>query len=243
MILDVRTRIGGGLDEMDAIFPYLFDKETVLVGMDTGSDVNSPLDDGRRIRVWRHPRAWSGACVSSSRRLDRRWPKPKFSFGSRRSTHAWATTSPGCGESSPGFRSEGVPLQRRRGFRTLAEFFDGRSQLLIYHFMFGPSYAAGCPTCSSSADAVNAVLPHLHARDVTMLYVSRAPVESLLTYRERMGWSFPWVSCATNDFNFDMGFSYTDEQVNEFAGPLLEAGAPPILDADAAAWAPMSPAT
>jgi predicted dithiol-disulfide oxidoreductase (DUF899 family) len=101
--------------------------------------------------------------------------------------------------------------------------------------MFGPSYAAGCPTCSSSADAVNAVLPHLHARDVTMLYVSRAPIERLLAYKERMGWSFPWVSCGTNEFNFDLGFSYTDEQVNEFVGPLLEAGAPPILDANAAA--------
>ena len=121
------------------------------------------------------------------------------------------------------------------GTRTLAELFDGHSQLLIYHFMFGPSYTAGCPTCSSSADAVNAVLPHLHARDVTMLYVSRAPIERLLAYKERMGWSFPWVSCATNDFNFDMGFSYTDEQVNEFAGPLLEASDPPILDANAAA--------
>ena len=121
------------------------------------------------------------------------------------------------------------------GQKTLAELFEGRSQLLIYHFMFGPSYSAGCPTCSSSADAVNGVLPHLRAQDATMLYVSRAPIERLLAYKERMGWSFPWVSCGTNDFNFDLGFSYTDEQVNEFAGPMLEAGAPPILDANAAA--------
>jgi predicted dithiol-disulfide oxidoreductase (DUF899 family) len=121
------------------------------------------------------------------------------------------------------------------GGRTLAELFDGRSQLLIYHFMFGSSYAAGCPTCSSSVDAVNAVLPHLHARDVTMLYVSRAPIERLLAYEERMGWSFPWVSCGDNDFNFDLGFSYTDEQVNEFVGPLLEGDPPPILDANATA--------
>jgi predicted dithiol-disulfide oxidoreductase (DUF899 family) len=135
-----------------------------------------------------------------------------------------------------------VPVEREYRFdtgdgaRTLAELFDGRSQLLIYHFMFGPSYAAGCPTCSSSADAVNAVLPHLHARDVTMLYVSRAPIQRLLAYEERMGWTFPWVSCGNNDFNFDLGFSYTDEQVREFAGPILEGdGAPPILDANAAA--------
>jgi predicted dithiol-disulfide oxidoreductase (DUF899 family) len=121
------------------------------------------------------------------------------------------------------------------GARTLAELFDERSQLLIYHFMFGPSYKAGCPTCSSSADAVDAVLPHLHARDVTMLYVSRARIGRLLAYRERMGWRFPWVSCGDNDFNFDLGFSYKDEQVREFVGPLLEAGAPPILDANATA--------
>src|SRR5207245_2905563 len=85
------------------------------------------------------------------------------------------------------------------GIRTLAELFDGRSQLLVYHFMFGPSYEAGCPTCSSSADAVNGVLPHLNARDVTMVYVSRAPLEKLLAYKRRMGWSFPWVSSASSE--------------------------------------------
>ena len=121
------------------------------------------------------------------------------------------------------------------GTRTLAELFDGRSQLLVYHFMFGPSYEAGCPTCSSSADAVNAVLPHLHARDVTMLYVSRAPIERLLAYEQRMGWSFPWVSCGNTDFNFDLGFSYTDEQVREFAGPMLEGGAPSGVESNATA--------
>jgi len=115
------------------------------------------------------------------------------------------------------------------GTRTLAELFDGRSQLLVYHFMFGPSYETGCPTCSSSADAVNGVLPHLHARDVTMLYVSRAPLEKLQVYKQRMGWSFPWVSSAASDFNFDFGFSYTDEQVREHMGPLLEGEPPPIL--------------
>src|SRR3989337_3077800 len=75
-----------------------------------------------------------------------------------------------------------------QGTRSLVELFDGRSQLLVYHFMFGPSYEAGCPTCSSSADAVNGVLPHLNARDVTMLYVSRAPLHKLLAYKRRMGW-------------------------------------------------------
>jgi predicted dithiol-disulfide oxidoreductase (DUF899 family) len=84
------------------------------------------------------------------------------------------------------------------GTRSLAELFDGRSQLLVYHFMFGPSYEAGSPTCSSSADAVNGVLPHLHARGVTMLYVSRAPLEKLQAYKRRMGWDFPctWGRCS-----------------------------------------------
>jgi predicted dithiol-disulfide oxidoreductase (DUF899 family) len=116
------------------------------------------------------------------------------------------------------------------GPRTLAELFDGRSQLLVYHFMFGPSYEAGCPTCSSAADGVNGVLAHLRARDVTMLYVSRAPLEKLRAYKRRMGWSFPWVSCADSDFNFDFGFSRTEEQTRAGVGPMLEAGTPPILD-------------
>ena len=128
-----------------------------------------------------------------------------------------------------------VPVEKEYAFetdegtRTLAELFDGRSQLLVYHFMFGPSYEAGCPVCSSGADAVNGVLPHLHARDVTMLYVSRAPLEKLQAYKRRMGWRFPWVSSADSDFNFDFGVSYTDEQVRENMGPLLEGEPPPVL--------------
>ncbi len=115
------------------------------------------------------------------------------------------------------------------GTRTLEELFDGRSQLLVYHFMFGPSYEAGCPVCSSSADAVNGVLPHLNARGVTMLYVSRAPLDRLQAYKRRMGWKFPWVSSAGSDFNFDFGFSYTEAQVREHMGPMLEGEPPPIL--------------
>ena len=101
------------------------------------------------------------------------------------------------------------------GPRTLAELFDGRSQLLIYHFMFGPSYAAGCPTCSSIADSVNGVLPHLNARDVTMLFVSQAPLETLQAFKQRMGWSFPWVSSFGNDFNHDYGVLFTPEEQDE----------------------------
>jgi predicted dithiol-disulfide oxidoreductase (DUF899 family) len=115
------------------------------------------------------------------------------------------------------------------GSRTLAELFDGRSQLLVYHFMFGPSYESGCPACSSSADSVNGVLAHLNARDVTMLYVSRAPLEKLTAYKRRMGWSFPWVSSADSDFNFDFNVSRTEEQTREWLGPMLEAGTPPTV--------------
>jgi len=116
------------------------------------------------------------------------------------------------------------------GTKTLAELFDGRSQLLVYHFMFGPKYEAGCPTCSSGADGVNGVLPHLNARDVTMTYVSRAPLQKLQAYKRRMGWSFPWVSCAESSFNFDFGFSRTEEQTREGIKPMLEAGLPPVVE-------------
>ena len=112
------------------------------------------------------------------------------------------------------------------GTKTLAELFDGRSQLLVYHFMFGPEYEAGCPVCSSSADTVNGAVPHLNARDVTMLYVSRAPLAKLQAYKRRMGWTFPWVSSGQSDFNFDFGVSAPLEQVTR----MLEAGAPPIVD-------------
>jgi predicted dithiol-disulfide oxidoreductase (DUF899 family) len=120
-------------------------------------------------------------------------------------------------------------FQTEEGTRTLGELFDGRSQLLVYHFMFGPSYEAGCPTCSSSADSANGVLAHLNTRDVTMVYVSRAPLEKLQAYKRRMGWSFPWFSSAGSDFNFDFGVSQTEEQAREMIGPMAEAGMPPIL--------------
>jgi predicted dithiol-disulfide oxidoreductase (DUF899 family) len=120
------------------------------------------------------------------------------------------------------------------GTRTLAELFDGRSQLLVYHFMFGPSYQAGCPVNSSMADGLNGLLPHLHARDVTLLLVSRAPLAKLQEYKQRMGWSLPWVSAANTDFNFDFGASYTEEQVRGFIAP-LESSLPPIVRQNATA--------
>jgi predicted dithiol-disulfide oxidoreductase (DUF899 family) len=119
------------------------------------------------------------------------------------------------------------------GKRTLAELFDGRSQLLVYHFMFGPNYEAGCPTCSSMADTIDGALPHLHARDVTMTYVSQAPLEKLQAYRRRMGWNMPWVSAAGTDFNFDFGRARTEEQTREAFAPMLEAGPPPVVEQNA----------
>jgi predicted dithiol-disulfide oxidoreductase (DUF899 family) len=98
------------------------------------------------------------------------------------------------------------------GTKTLAELFDGRSQLLVYHFMFGPQYTAGCPGCSGQADHFDGVIPHLKARDVTLLCASRAPLENLQAYKRRMGWKFPWVSSLGSEFNFDFGVSFTEEQ-------------------------------
>jgi predicted dithiol-disulfide oxidoreductase (DUF899 family) len=98
-------------------------------------------------------------------------------------------------------------LETADGAKALAELFEGRSQLMVYHFMFGPGYEAGCPACSSTADSFNGVLAHLEARDVTLICASRAPLEKLLAYRERMGWGFNWVSSYDSDFNFDYGVS------------------------------------
>ena len=109
------------------------------------------------------------------------------------------------------------------GVKTLGDLFDGRSQLLIYHFMFGPDYEGGCPTCSSTADSFDGVLAHLKANDVTMICVSRAPIEELLAYRRRMGWHFDWVSSSESDFNYDYGVSAEAEATHELATPLLEA--------------------
>jgi predicted dithiol-disulfide oxidoreductase (DUF899 family) len=102
------------------------------------------------------------------------------------------------------------------GTKTLADLFDGRSQLLVYHFMFGPPYEAGCPVCSSIADTLAPQVPHLKARDTTVLLASRAPLEKLLAYRERMGWGIPWVSTVGSDFNRDLGFVHTEEELMPF---------------------------
>ena len=99
------------------------------------------------------------------------------------------------------------------GPKTLQELFGGRSQLIVYHFMFGPAYTAGCPVCSAAADTFDGAVAHLKARDVTFLCISRAPFEPLQAYGRRMGWSFPWVSSHGSDFNFDFGASHTAEEL------------------------------
>ena len=99
------------------------------------------------------------------------------------------------------------------GKQALAELFDGRSQLLVYHFMFDPEDDVGCPICSFWADNFDPIVQHLAHRDVTMIAVSRAPFGKLAGYKERMGWAFKWVSSFENEFNFDYGVSFTPEQV------------------------------
>jgi predicted dithiol-disulfide oxidoreductase (DUF899 family) len=113
-------------------------------------------------------------------------------------------------------------LRTAAGPTTLAELFDGRSQLLIYHFMFGPSYDAGCPVNSSMADTFDSLIPHLKARDVTLIAVSGAPIEKLRAYRERMGWRFTWASSYESAFNADVGFSSSPEQTREAITPILD---------------------
>jgi len=98
------------------------------------------------------------------------------------------------------------------GKQTLAELFDGRSQLLVYHFMFDPEDDAGCPVCSFWADNFDPVVQHLRHRDVTMIAISRAPFDKIAAYKERMGWSFNWISSFENDFNHDYGVSFAPEE-------------------------------
>ena len=106
------------------------------------------------------------------------------------------------------------------GTKTLADLFDGSSQLLIYHFMFGPVYEAGCTVCTSIADNLNPNVPHLKAHDTKLMMVSRAPLDKLQAYKKRMGWDIDWASTAGSDFNRDIGFVNTEEELK----PFLERG-------------------
>ena len=118
-------------------------------------------------------------------------------------------------------RRRGLPwdrVEKRYVFRgpngdeALADLFEGRSQLLVYHFMYGPEMKEGCPSCSFVVDHFDGMLPHLAARDVTLVVISRAPYPTLEAFKRRMGWRFKWVSSAGSDFNYDFGVSFTDEQ-------------------------------
>jgi predicted dithiol-disulfide oxidoreductase (DUF899 family) len=139
-----------------------------------------------------------------------------------------------------------VPIEKDYRFDTdegnasLADLFRGRSQLLMYHFMFGPEYTAGCPACSSIADCYSGFVVHLENHDVSMTAVSRAAIADIQAYKRRMGWSFPWASSLGSDFNFDFNVSVTAEQQREGVveynyrsmdlRPVLEAGEGPVAD-------------
>jgi predicted dithiol-disulfide oxidoreductase (DUF899 family) len=111
-----------------------------------------------------------------------------------------------------------VPVEKEYRFETadgpasLADLFGGRTQLLVYHFMFGPEYSGGCPSCSAIADGFNGFTPHLEHHDVAMVAVSRAPVAALEAYKRRMGWTFTWASSLDSDFNYDFNASFTEAQ-------------------------------
>lgn len=108
--------------------------------------------------------------------------------------------------------NKGYRFDTDQGNASLADLFRGRSQLLVYHFMFGPDYAAGCPSCSSIADGFNGIAVHLAHHDAMFWAVSRAPLAKLEAYKKRMGWTFPWASSVGGEFNFDYSVSYTEEQ-------------------------------
>jgi predicted dithiol-disulfide oxidoreductase (DUF899 family) len=133
---------------------------------------------------------------------------------------------------------KGYHFETDAGTASLVDLFDGRSQLLMYHFMFGPEYTAGCPSCSAIADGFNGFIVHLENHDVAFTATSLAPIAAIQTYKQRMGWTFPWVSSLGSDFNFDFNVSFTEEQQRQgvleynFApwsvAPALEPGNGPI---------------
>src|SRR5438094_8818127 len=106
-------------------------------------------------------------------------------------------------------------FETEAGSASLADLFQGRSQLLVYHFMFGPDYTAGCPSCSAIADGFNGFAVHLAHHDVMLWAVSRAPLAQLQAYKRRMGWTFPWASSQCSDFNADFNVSFTEAQQRE----------------------------
>jgi len=131
-------------------------------------------------------------------------------------------------------------FEAEQGSVSLADLFQGRSQLLVYHFMFGPDYTAGCPSCSAIADGFSGFAVHLANHDVMLWAVSRAPLPKLQAYKQRMGWAFPWASAQDSDFNFDFNVSFTPEEQRQGsieynfrpnAHPPMDETAPPVLHA------------
>lgn len=134
-------------------------------------------------------------------------------------------------------------FETEQGSASLAELFNGRSQMLVYHFMFGPDYQAGCVSCSALADGFNGFSAHLANHDVTLTAVSRAPLAKLQAYKRRMGWTFPWASAGNGDFNFDFNVAFTEVQQREGlayynfarAGHAMDQSSPPPAVVDSAA--------
>jgi len=124
---------------------------------------------------------------------------------------------------------EDYRFETENGTKTLSDLFEGHSQLLVYHFMFGPDWSAGCPVCSSIADTLDPQVAHLKAKDTTLLLASRAPLGQLLAFKERMGWGIDWVSSAGSDFNRDIGFLNTREELK----PFLEGDIPVTVEQNA----------
>ena len=140
--------------------------------------------------------------------------------------------------------TEGYRFDSTRGEVSLSDLFGGKSQLLVQHFMFGPDWDAGCKSCSMMADHINPSIPHLAARDVSLVLVSRAPLERLQTYRKRMGWDLEWVSSLGNAFNYDFNVSFAEAEGGTYnygrAGKFPDGEAPGmssfIKDADGAIY-------
>lgn len=134
-------------------------------------------------------------------------------------------------------------FETEQGAASLEDLFKGRSQLMVYHFMFGPDYAAGCPSCSAIADGFNGFVVHLENHDVAFSAVSRAPLAKLQAFKKRMGWTFPWASSLGGDFNFDFNVSFTEQQQRDGsieynfrrAGHAMDAGEPPAAVVQTAA--------
>src|SRR3974377_1012750 len=117
------------------------------------------------------------------------------------------------------------------GSKTLKDLFDGRSQLMVYHFMFGPDYKAGCASCSAIADGFNGIFVHLENHDVAFTAVSRAPLAKLRAFKQRMGWTFPWASSIGGDFNYDFNVSITEQQQRQGSYEYNDQRGTPAMDA------------